>query len=106
MLWWLSFSGGKNLGVAIVEALSFGEAVSKSHLLGINPGGEVVGVELDTDDAIDEARMLGLHRLISRDELLGRGYKSTVELGLDVDIDATSDDECNGVPSGEEEQNT
>lgn len=57
-LWWLSFvdparsapleeqvpGGGGFLGVAVVEAPTFIDAVDKAHRLGINPGGEVKGV--------------------------------------------------------------
>ena len=47
--WWLSFADGNRpkgrqfLGVAIVQAYSFPIAVGVAHMLGINPGGEVMG---------------------------------------------------------------
>lgn len=52
MLHWLSFAdtdlpkGQQFLGVAIVEASSFPEAVMISHMLGFNPGGQVAGTEI------------------------------------------------------------
>ena len=48
-LFYLSFAdaslpkGSQFLGAAIVNALSFIEAVTVTHYLGINPGGEVQG---------------------------------------------------------------
>lgn len=50
--WWLSFvdgnrpAGQKFLGVCIVSARTFVEAVLITHSLGINPGGEVQGMQL------------------------------------------------------------
>lgn len=53
MTWfWMSFADPKRpkgqqfLGVAIVEADEFLHAVSISHRLGINPGGEIAGYVL------------------------------------------------------------
>ena len=46
-LWWLSFcdtdrrAGSQFLGVAIVQAPTFAAAITRSHVLGVNPGGEV-----------------------------------------------------------------
>jgi len=51
--WWLSFAdpelpkGTQFLGVAIVEAESFHQALQLSHAIGVNPGGEVCGYELN-----------------------------------------------------------
>jgi hypothetical protein len=48
-LWWLSFcdpdapEGSQFLGVVITQAADFIAAVSRSHALGVNPGGEVQG---------------------------------------------------------------
>jgi hypothetical protein len=48
-LWWLSFAdpglpeGSQFLGVVILEAAGLADAVTKSHLLGLNPGGEILG---------------------------------------------------------------
>ena len=46
-LWWLSFcdtdrrAGSQFLGVSIVQAPTFAAAITRSHVLGVNPGGEV-----------------------------------------------------------------
>lgn len=46
-LWWLSFTdpsrpaGSRFLGVAIVEAIGSLAAITTTHVLGINPGGQV-----------------------------------------------------------------
>ncbi len=45
-LWWLSFSDDEFLGAAIVEGVNFMTAVMKTHALGINPGGQVLGQPL------------------------------------------------------------
>lgn len=52
MLYFLSFIdpnlpvGQRSLGVAIVEAVNFTDALKATWFLGINPGGEVQGVPL------------------------------------------------------------
>ncbi len=49
---WLSFADESGwLGGCIVEAQSLAAAVTKTHLLGINPGGEIQLVEFDIADA-------------------------------------------------------
>ena len=46
-LWWMSFcdpaapAGSQFLGVAIVQAPDLESAVTRSHVLGVNPGGEI-----------------------------------------------------------------
>ena len=51
-LQWLSFAdphrpkGQQFLGVVILEAPTFADAVNCAHVQGVNPGGEVVGFEL------------------------------------------------------------
>jgi hypothetical protein len=48
-LWWLSFAdtdlpaGSQFLGVVIVQAPTFAAAITRSHYLEINPGGQVAG---------------------------------------------------------------
>lgn len=59
-MWWLSFAdpelpeGTQFLGAAIIKASNFLEAVRVSHILGINPGGEVksqrIPVEMEIPD--------------------------------------------------------
>jgi len=82
MIWWLSFAGEQgNLGVAIVEADEFANAVSRAHDLGINPGGQVRGVLVPEDEpeALAEVKKLGFNRLISTDELKALDYKTERE---------------------------
>lgn len=51
-LFWLSFAdpgkpkGAQFLGVAVLSADSFADAISRAHALRINPGGEVQGFEI------------------------------------------------------------
>jgi len=46
-LWWLSFidptkkRGTRFLGVVVVEGADLAAAITRSHLLGVNPGGEI-----------------------------------------------------------------
>jgi hypothetical protein len=45
--WWLSFAGEAGfLGAILTRARGFITAVQKTHELGINPGGEVKGVQI------------------------------------------------------------
>ena len=46
MTWyWLSFAGhGRNLGACIVRGDDLIAAIRRSHVLGINPGGEVLSI--------------------------------------------------------------
>ena len=47
-LWWLSFAdpdrpeGTQFLGAAIIQAPTFPAAITRSHRIGVNPGGEVM----------------------------------------------------------------
>ena len=73
-LWWLSFvdpeksgppaqqiPGGPGfLGAAIVPGPTFIDAVNNSHLLGINPGGEVQGIPMDSAPLEKLGRLLSL----------------------------------------------
>jgi hypothetical protein len=57
---WLSFAdadlpeGQQFLGAAIIKASNFVEAVKVAHILGINPGGEVMSLEVPEDVEIPE----------------------------------------------------
>jgi len=68
-LWWLSFSDPTKtrgfLGVVITEADSITAALTKINLLKLNPGGEMVGVEVPTSRTYDKY----LDRLIVRPEI-------------------------------------
>lgn len=50
--WWLSFcdrelpKGNQFLGVVIVEGSSLVDATRTAHTKGINPGGEVLGIQI------------------------------------------------------------
>jgi hypothetical protein len=70
-LWWLSFCdtdlppGSQFLGVAICQAPTFPAAVTRSHVLGVNPGGQVASMGPIPPAAIaPEWR----DRLLTRDE--------------------------------------
>ncbi len=52
-LWWLSFcdaskpAGSQFLGLVLVRGVDMVQAVKVAHVLGINPGGQVKGIECD-----------------------------------------------------------
>lgn len=72
--WYLSFAGGEgHRGACIVVAPSDMLAHTKVNLLGINPGGEVLFLELP-DPRPDDMAWMELNRLYRRDELLARGF--------------------------------
>lgn len=75
-IWWLSFvDEGKHLGCTIVEAEGMVKACKAAHRLGVNPGGEVMGIEMpDTVTARAEVEALGMNRLIPAKELKEKGY--------------------------------
>lgn len=79
---WMSFCdpekprGSQFLGVALVDAASFPEAMTVSHMSGCNPGGEIQFVEFDDDlmAAIPDERRAAMdaaprNTLMNRDEL-------------------------------------
>lgn len=64
--WWLSFANNeRNLGVALVKAGDFIEAVRRAHALGINPGGEVNGWAVEEDLGLGEPAPKWQHKLIT-----------------------------------------
>lgn len=76
-LWWLSFaSETENLGVVITEAVDIVNAVRKCWLLGINPGGQVMSLEILPDS--DEAKM-PRDRLLSEKEIRAAGAEKIKE---------------------------
>lgn len=82
-VWWLSFSAEEGaLGVAIVGASTFGEAVAKSHILGINPGGEIKAYQIpDHPEAKAEIDQFGVDVFISKQELIEKGYELPGSIG-------------------------
>lgn len=46
--WWLSFATNeRSLGVMLVDAPTFEDAVAMTHVAKVNPGGEVAGAPID-----------------------------------------------------------
>lgn len=62
-LWWLSFvdpnrpRGRRGIGVVLVEADSFQDAMQRAWVTGCNPGGEVEGHEMPIDRMPNERRV-------------------------------------------------
>ena len=81
--WWLSFvdpEENKFLGGCLVEAEDAKAAVTKSHALGINPGGEIQMVQSDQtglfplDTLLQEADIHRLDRQSMDGEMVIEGY--------------------------------
>lgn len=67
-LWWLSFAGPEGfLGVVIVEAYGFTDALHVSRAKRLNPGGAVQGSRVDPADIPEALR----NRLLNRHDLAG-----------------------------------
>lgn len=74
-LWWLSFcdpykpAGSQFLGACLVRAPDMIAAITRAHALGINPGGEVQGLEVPPQTPAKEALIAPrVERLMSRGE--------------------------------------
>lgn len=71
MFYWLSFcdpnkpAGSQFLGVSVVPALDFAEAVTVANAMRCNPGGEVLGAAIP-DELMVPGRFVG--RLMSKAE--------------------------------------
>lgn len=80
--WWLSFAdparpkGTQFLGVMVIQAQGIGDACHKAHLVGYNPGGEVVGRPFP--DWAPEPPQQYRNRLLTKIEAadLGRFYEA------------------------------
>jgi hypothetical protein len=73
MMYWLSFAdselpkGSQFLGCAIVEANDIANAIARSHVVGCNPGGQVLCAEITEDRHAEYRRYV--NRLMQRDEI-------------------------------------
>jgi hypothetical protein len=73
--YWLSFcdvkrpKGSQFLGACCLRAESLEEALTRSHLMGINPGGEVAS--LGPIDEADKPADFPIDRLLQRHEIPG-----------------------------------
>lgn len=97
-LFWLSFAvTSKSLGVAIVEAKSLSGAVSEASRRGINPGGEVLGLEVPSA-CVDAARPYRNRLLTAEEAVRVFGPKSSAEELVDAQEKGYTDvicEECN-----------
>lgn len=70
---WLSFVNEDDFaGVVITKTHGLNHAIQKTHLLGINPGGEVMSYELDDDDRRYQPYS---DRLLSKADLADAGFE-------------------------------
>lgn len=81
-LWWLSFvdpdrpEGQRFLGVVIVQALGFGDAINVSFAKGLNPGGEIQGFQIEMDYVPEALR----NRLLKKRDLAGFGVSTLTDV--------------------------
>lgn len=72
--YWISFSSNNtNLGGCIVDADTPEDAATKTTSLGINPGGQILVFKLEPN--APDLRFWPKDTLISREELLEKGYQ-------------------------------
>lgn len=104
--YWLSFAQGKNLGVIMTKARSVGEAVEKTKVMGINPGGQVVVVSMPAPGVSSQAdsdwEKFPKDTLITLEQLHAEGYRTIREQGPEAEETARNDErvqivcqECN-----------
>jgi hypothetical protein len=73
--WYLSFvDHGVFQGACLVEARGMTQALQESHRLGINPGGEVMSIDMGADPG-----HLPVNRLLSRSEMEELGCRTLGE---------------------------
>ena len=79
--------GTQFLGATVVEASDPSDMLTKTHLNGTNPGGEVEFMELDLEsaDELPEPARSYLNRFVPREEVMAGGYMTTSELLDDED---------------------
>ncbi len=84
--YWISFANEQNLGCCIIDAESEEGAYTKANELGLNPGGEVLVLQIDTTtlDGLAEIGRWGKNRLISKEELINDGYKTLPDMDDDI----------------------
>src|SRR3990167_2543853 len=69
MLWYLSFAdpmlprGTQFLGATVIEGWDIVSAASNAYLLGINPGGEVMGIPIPLDPQDDKVSFISKETL-------------------------------------------
>lgn len=75
-------TGTQFLGATVVEAGDPSDMLTKTHLNGTNPGGEVEFLELDfeTVDDLPETARSYLNRFVPREEVMAGRYMTTAEL--------------------------
>ena len=67
--WYMSFVDDKFLGALIIKAKTAREAVVISHQKKLNPGGEIMIVEIE-EEFVDRIPSDWFGRLIAKDELV------------------------------------
>lgn len=71
MAWfWMSFADDDgHRGCIVIDGEDIGDALSRAHAMGINPGGQVASWELDEAEMRQRVPPEYLRRLLSREEV-------------------------------------
>lgn len=83
MWWYISFADGPFLGGVHVEAETFVDAVFKTKELGINPGGEALGMALPGMVPADQY----VNRLLTKEEIEACALDIMNRVGMAGDAD-------------------
>jgi hypothetical protein len=78
---WMSFcdpekpKGQQFLGVVVMKTLGIAHAIDRAWKLGINPGGEVLGYEMDGSEINPDH----FDKLLTQDDLVAAGYIDPID---------------------------
>lgn len=82
--WWISFAADDGpLGAAITRGATFEDALTRTHALGINPGGEALGADITDCTAPPESyvdRLLSVQDCVELDAVLSGGAGVAVRM--------------------------
>lgn len=85
--YWISFTKPDigNVGVCIVDAANEDKAIKKTHVLGINPGGQAALLVMPSE-ASEEVGRWGKDHLILPEDLKKAGYSKLGDLDNDTRV--------------------
>jgi hypothetical protein len=84
-LWYLSFASETEfLGATVIEADSGMEAWTKATLRGLNPGGEVMMLQVPPAAEKEADILIGLNRLVSAAELRALGARRLADCRQEI----------------------
>ena len=78
---------GKFAGATVVQGDNIASALSRSHELGLNPGGEVLSLEIPPDKLERPDVKMCIGRLASKEELQALGAKRLGDMRKNGEVD-------------------